>query len=87
MGQQLGSNNTNKELWVDKYHPKRISDLVGNKANIGHLEKWMRGFDDVVLRGMPHPGEGGKSPNINAKACLITGPPGIGKTSAVRLVA
>lgn len=79
--------NQSSELWVDKYSPKRIADLVGNKANIGHLEKWLRGFDDVVLRNMPHPTEGGKnSSNINAKACLITGPPGIGKTSAVRLV-
>jgi len=25
--------------------------------------------------------------NPNAKACLITGPPGIGKTTTVRLVA
>lgn len=40
---------------------------------------------------MKHPDKnrrdtGKNSPNLNARACLISGPPGIGKTSSVRIV-
>ena len=69
------------DLWVDKYHPRMISDLVGNQAIIKKLKVWLKDWDDVVLKGKTKPnlfyrkGGGGDIPNPNAKAALISGSP------------
>lgn len=55
----------------------------------------MRDWDDVVIRGNKKQVASGNRfnrnawvnmPNPNARAVLVSGPPGIGKTSAVRIV-
>lgn len=87
------SNVNQNELWSNKYKPKNLDDIVGNQKNIANLIQWLDDWDDVVLRGnkkkSAKPSFRGGRPqfdNINAKACLITGDPGIGKTSSVRLI-
>ena len=82
------------ELWTTKYHPKKISDLIGNKTNINKLITWLDDWNSVVLEGKKkkvetkfHKGQRPTFENLNARACLITGDPGIGKTSSVRLIA
>ena len=84
----------NNELWTTKYHPKKISELIGNKTTINKLITWLDDWNSVVLEGKKKKVETkfirGQRPtfeNINARACLITGDPGIGKTSSVRLIA
>ena len=82
------------ELWTTKYQPKKLSDLIGNKTIINKLITWLDDWNSVVLEGKKKKIETkfqrGQRPtfeNINARACLITGEPGIGKTSSVRLIA
>ena len=82
------------ELWTTKYQPKKISDLIGNKTNISKLINWLDDWNSVVLEGKTkkletkfHKGQRPIFENVNARACLITGDPGIGKTSSVRLIA
>ena len=59
---------------------------------IDQLYEWLKDWDDVCLRGHKKqvPFRKGASwsdvPNINARAALLSGPPGIGKTSAARIV-
>ena len=84
----------NSELWTTKYHPKKISDLIGNKSTINKLITWLDDWNSVVLEGKRkkvetkfHRGQRPTFENINARAALITGDPGIGKTSSVRLIA
>eukprot|EP00933_Yihiella_yeosuensis_P040860 TRINITY_DN35266_c0_g1_i1.p1 TRINITY_DN35266_c0_g1~~TRINITY_DN35266_c0_g1_i1.p1 ORF type:complete len:818 (-),score=211.02 TRINITY_DN35266_c0_g1_i1:195-2363(-) len=77
--------------WVDSYAPKNFEQLVGNNSVVRKLTEWLRDWDDVVLKGKTKkagfkPG-GGMPDNINARAALISGPPGIGKTTSSRLVA
>ena len=80
-------------LWVDKYKPRCLSDLIGNTQIIKRLQDWLEDWESVILHHNPKaisPGRGGKydaSTNINAAAVLLSGPPGIGKTTAARLVA
>ena len=88
------STKNNNELWTTKYHPKKISELIGNKTTINKLITWLDDWNSVVLEGKKKKVETkfirGQRPtfeNINARACLITGDPGIGKTSSVRLIA
>lgn len=77
--------------WVDKHAPNGLDALLGNAKAVKGLTDWLRDWDDVVLRGRKKPiafRPGGGAPNdVNARAALISGPPGIGKTTAARLVA
>ncbi|OLP88530.1 Replication factor C subunit 1 [Symbiodinium microadriaticum] len=77
--------------WVDHFAPKSLDQLVGNASIVRKLTEWLRDWDDVVLKGRtkkaPFKPGGGMPENINARAALISGPPGIGKTTTCRLVA
>ena len=33
-------------LWVDKYSPKKSSDIIGNKKNIKWIKKWIEHFEN-----------------------------------------
>ncbi len=57
------------EVWVEKYRPKKVSEVVGNKASVEAFVKWMKQW------------ELGKPPE--KKAVLLYGPAGVGKTSLV----
>ena len=67
-----------------------MSDLVGNKTPISNFTRWLNDWHDVVILGhkkrVEHKGSK-NPPNLNARACLISGSPGIGKSSAVNIVA
>lgn len=81
------------KLWTHKYAPRNFSDLIGNNENVKKIQTWLQDWNDVVLKGLKKeskfiPGKSSWSNvvNVNAKACLISGPPGIGKTTAVRVL-
>lgn len=52
--------------WAEKHRPKSLKDIVGNPAAIAELKKWADAWS--------------KKPE--KKAAILSGPPGIGKTSA-----
>ena len=58
---------------------------------IDNFEKWLRDWNDVILKGMKKPmpqSKGrGEFPKVNARTCLISGSPGIGKSSTARIIA
>ena len=80
------------DMWTDRYKPRGFGDLIGNQGVISQLYEWLKDWDDVCIRGnkKPLPIRRGMSwqdvQNINARAALLSGPPGIGKTSAARIV-
>lgn len=80
------------KMWTDKYKPLQPSDLVGNAGSIAQLYEWLKDWDEVILRGNKKqvPFKRGQNwndvANVNARAVLLSGPPGIGKTSAARII-
>lgn len=75
---------TNDEkLWTTKYAPTSTSQLCGNKGQIAKLKTWLSNWFDNAKNKF----EGGATDGSAFRACLISGPPGIGKTSAAHLIA
>ncbi|KAG5455929.1 MAG: P-loop containing nucleoside triphosphate hydrolase protein [Olpidium bornovanus] len=64
------------QLWTDRYKPRSYKDLIGNHSNVASLAAWLKNWAANRRAGF------GKSP----RAVLISGPPGIGKTTAAHLV-
>ncbi len=68
----LKENPVAKELLVEKYAPKQVQDIIGHKTEIQQLLQWLQSWDKEI-------------PTF--RAALITGPPGIGKTSVSHIIA
>lgn len=67
------------DLWTVKYAPRVLKDICGNKKKVEELSKWLQGFEAKRKNGF-------KSKD-DLRAVLISGPPGIGKTTAAHVVA
>ena len=73
-------------LWVNKYKPSQPAQLIGNGKNIADMRRWLTTWDDVHVKGIG-PAADAKGKDKAMKALLISGPPGIGKSSAASIIA
>eukprot|EP00897_Mesotaenium_endlicherianum_P009643 jgi/Mesen1/8707/ME000052S08136 len=82
------------EAWPQKYAPHSVDDIVANQTLVKQLQEWMANWDAHHLHGAGKDkkgkkGAGGSSSSktgADKKAVLISGGPGIGKTTTARLV-
>ncbi|KAG9156053.1 hypothetical protein Leryth_012117 [Lithospermum erythrorhizon] len=72
--------------WTEKYRPKVPTDLVGNQSLVKQLHDWLKQWDDQFLNTTSK-GKGKKQNDSGAKkAVLLSGTPGIGKTTSAKIV-
>lgn len=66
-GEKIKKTDVDTGDWTERYRPKKLSDVVGNKKAINELKDWAEQW------------RGGKP---QKKAVILAGKPGIGKTSS-----
>ena len=70
-------------LWVDKYEPQTIAEFIGNSSSMNKLVDWLARWKKFGSMDGKSVGFGQGNPN--ARACLLSGSPGVGKSLAARL--
>ncbi|GAA6025941.1 hypothetical protein JCM10207_004487, partial [Rhodosporidiobolus poonsookiae] len=72
------------QLWTTKYAPTKLNEICGNKGHVEKLATWLEHWPKSLASNFKKPG-----PNaMNTFRCvLISGPPGIGKTTSAHLIA
>lgn len=68
------------QLWTTKYAPRDVRLLCGNRGQINKLVEWLSTWFDTKKRGFTFKG-------TLFPAVMLSGPPGVGKTSAAHIVA
>ncbi|KAL9226124.1 hypothetical protein vseg_001973 [Gypsophila vaccaria] len=71
--------------WTEKYRPKVPNDLVGNQALVKRLHDWLSHWDEQFLSSSKGKGKK-KTDSSEKKAVLMSGNPGIGKTTTAKIV-
>ncbi|KAF7331659.1 Replication factor C subunit 1 [Mycena kentingensis (nom. inval.)] len=72
------------QLWTTRYAPQNLKEICGNKSQVEKLQQWLRDWPTSLKSNFTKPGK--NAMNVY-RAVLITGPPGIGKTTSAHMVA
>ncbi|KAF9546441.1 hypothetical protein EC957_009790 [Mortierella hygrophila] len=91
---------SNERLWVDKYRPKNYTDLMGDERVNREVLSWIKEWDQCVFgrkfnkftpeykkqqfKEFRKPDALGRP---DRKVLLLTGPPGLGKTTMAHVIA
>ncbi|XP_045140043.1 replication factor C subunit 1 [Echinops telfairi] len=87
-----GGHRVESLLWVDKYKPTSLKTIIGQQGDqscANKLLRWLRNWHKSPSEDKKHARLGkcaGKDDGSSFKAALLSGPPGIGKTTTAALV-
>ncbi|KAM0465097.1 hypothetical protein ACHAPV_002092 [Trichoderma viride] len=71
-------------LLTSKYAPTQLNQICGNKAQVEKIQNWLRNWPKSKKYNFQRRGADGMGGD---RAIIISGPPGIGKTTAAHLAA
>ncbi|XP_074880689.1 replication factor C subunit 1 isoform X2 [Buteo buteo] len=88
---ETNEDGTERLLWVDKYKPVSLKAIIGQQGEqscANKLLRWLRNWHKNTSEdGQAKTNKtGGKDDGTGFKAALLSGPPGVGKTTTASLV-